>query len=277
MTTLNSVKSITSLTLILILSAGISACSSSGKKTRSLEQLAQQQVQDLYNRGKKAMDRGNYAFAIDYYRALEASYPYGELTEQAKLDMIFAFDKSGQADRAVEMADNFISLYPTHKNVDYAYYMKGVANFEKKAGRFDRFIKGGSKAIRDPKSYRDSEEAFIELVERYPDSVYTEDANQRLVYIRNSLAERELAVANFYYDNTTYVAALSRAKTIVYQYETTPAVEGALVLMEKTYTQMGMNDLASSTREVLIENFPNNKSKPPKAKKKSLLGRLNPF
>lgn len=277
MTTLNSVKSITSLALILILSASISACSSSGKKKRSLEQLAQQQVQDLYNRGKKAMDRGNYAFAIDYYRALEASYPYGELTEQAKLDMIFAFDKSGQADKAVEMADNFISLYPTHNNVDYAYYMKGVANFEKKAGRFDRFIKGGSKSIRDPKSYRDSEEAFVELIERYPESVYTEDAKQRLVYIRNSLAERELAVANFYYDNATYVAALSRAKTVVYQYETTPSIEGALVLMEKTYTQMGMTDLAASTREVLLENFPENKSKPARVKKKSLLGRLNPF
>lgn len=277
MLTLKSLKSLSSIALVLIVSASISACSSSGKKQRSLEDLAEQQVQDLYARGKKALDRGNYAFAIDYYRALEASYPYGELTEQAKLDMIFAFDKSGQAEKAVEMADNFISLYPTHKNVDYAYYMKGVANFEKKSGRFDRFIKGSGNSVRDPKTYRDSQDAFEELVKRYPSSVYSQDAKQRLIYIKNALAERELAVAQFYYDNATYVAALSRCKTIVYQYETTPAIEGALVLMEKTYAQMGMNDLAVSTREVLLENFPQNSSKPAKAKRKGFLSRLNPF
>ena len=261
--------------LLLCVAALTSACSS--KKANSPEVLAQQQVEELYNKGKRALDRGNYSFAIDYYRALEANYPYGDFTEQAKLDMIFAFDKSGQVENAVEAADNFIKLYPTHRNVDYAYYMKGVASFEKKQSRLDRFVKGGKKSVRDPQPYRDSLAAFEELIKRYPQSKYADDARQRIIYIRNSLAERELAVAQFYYDSATYVAALNRCKNIIYQFETTPAVEGALVLMEKTYLEMGLDDLAARTHEVLIANFPDAQTEPFKPKKKGFFSRLNPF
>lgn len=264
-------------TLILICVASIATGCSSNKKKGGIEKnLAQQQVEQLYTKGKKSLDSGNYSFAIDYYRALEANFPFGEYTEQAKLDMIFAFDKSGQGDKAVEAADNFIKLYPTHKNVDYAYYMKGVANFEKKASRLDRFVKGGKKTLRDPKPYRESEKAFNELIKRYPQSVYAGDAKQRIIYIQNTLAERELAIAQFYYDNKTYVATVNRCKTIVYRYETSPAVEGALVLMEKAYAEMGLDDLASSTHDVLLSNFPDNQTEPFK-KKKRFFGNLNPF
>jgi len=276
-TRLNSQASrLVKLTVVVGLAILVSACGGNKKKAGIDQDLANQQVQELYERGKAALDKGNYGFAIDYYRALEANYPYGELTEQAKLDMLFAFDKTNQIEKAVEAADNFIKLYPTHKNVDYAYYMKGVASFEKKAGRFDKFIKGGAKTIRDPKPLRDSQDAFEELIKRYPNSVYTKDAEQRIIYIRNALADRELHVAQFYFANETYVAAVNRCKTIIYTYETSPAVEGALILMEKSYVEMGLNDLAVSTRKVLNENFPENEQTPYK-KKKGIFARLNPF
>jgi len=260
-------------TLLLIASV-VSGCA--GKKSTQ-ENLAQQQVEQLYNKGKKAMSAGNYQFAVQYYQALESNYPYGEYTEQAKLDMIFAFDKSGQKEKAIAAADNFVKLYPTHPNVDYAYYMKGVASFEKKKSKVDEFMRGGKAAIRDPQPYRDSEEAFNELIKRYPQSIYAEDAKQRIVFIRNTLAERELGVAKFYFDAQTYVAAVNRCKYIIYTYETSPSVEGALVLMEKAYLEMGLNDLAQSTHAVLIENFPSYQDTTFKAKKKSFLSRLNPF
>ena len=267
-------KSLRNFLVLLVAAALISGCSSKKKNLRSNQELAREQVEQLYNRGKKALDRGNYGFAVEYYQALQASYPYGMHTEQAKLDMIFAFDKLGQIDKAVDMANNFISLYPTHKNVDYAYYMKGVANFEKKASRLDRLISGGNKAIRDPEPFRKSEEAFDELLKRYPQSAYASDAKQRMIYIQNALAERELAIANYYYDTNVYVAALNRAKTVVYQYETSPAVEDALALMEKTYVEMGMDDLAASTHKVLMENFPDNQSKPFKGKSKGFFANV---
>jgi len=268
---LHKKKSIKSLVVLLVVAVFVSGCSSSKKRFKNNEELARQQVDQLYSKGKKALDRGNYSFAVQYYQALQASYPYGMHTEQAKLDMIFAFDKLGQIDKAVDMAENFISLYPTHKNVDYAYYMKGVANFEKKASRLDRFISGGNKAIRDPQPYRNSEEAFDELLKRYPQSKYAGDAKQRMVYIHNALAERELAIAQFYYDTNVYVAALNRAKTVVYQYETSPSVEGALALMERSYVEMGMTDLAASTHEVLMSNFPDTQTAPFKGKRKGFL------
>ncbi|MFQ3247485.1 MAG: outer membrane protein assembly factor BamD [Arenicella sp.] len=263
------------LMLLVCLAATVSACGGNKKKGGIDEDLAQQQLQELYDKGKTALEKGNYGFAIDFYRALEANYPYGELTEQAKLDMMFAFDKTNQVEKAVEAADNFIKLYPTHKNVDYAYYMKGVASFEKKAGRIDKFIKGGN-TLRDPKPLRDSQSAFEELIKRYPDSTYTKDAEQRIVFIRNALAERELYVAQFYFENETYVATVNRCKTIIYKYETSPAVEGALILMEKAYIEMGLDELASSTRAVLNQNFPQNKQAPYK-KKKGFFARINPF
>ena len=266
------------LILVLCLATTVSACGGNKKKGGIDEDLAKQQLQELYNKGKEALDKGNYGFAIDYYRALEANYPYGELTEQAKLDMMFAFDKTNQIEKAVAAADNFIKLYPTHKNVDYAYYMKGVASFEKKAGRIDKFIKGGQggKAIRDPKPLRGSQNAFEELIKRYPDSIYTSDAEQRIVFIRNALAERELYVAQFYFESETYVATVNRCKTIIYKYETSPAVEGALILMEKAYIEMGLDKLAVSTRKVLAENFPQTDRTQYK-KKKGFFSRLNPF
>ncbi len=268
-------NSIRVIALIMIASL-ISACGGNKKNQGVNQDLAKQQVEELYTRAKRALDNGNYSFAIDYYRALEAAFPFGEYTEQAKLDMIFAFDKTRQPEKAIEAADNFISLYPTHKNVDYAYYMKGVATFEKKAGRIDRFIKGNKGSVRDPKPYTDSMDAFEELIKRYPQSKYADDAKQRMVFIRNALAERELAVAQFYFDNRTYVAAVNRCKHIIYRFETSPAVEGALKLMEKAYVEMGLNDLAESTHEVLLANFPDN-DKTIYKKKKSLFGRLNPF
>jgi len=263
--------------IILLCVLWLMAGCASNKERLSNEDIARQQVEELYGKAKKALDRGNYAFAIRYYQALEANFPFGEHTEQAKLDLLFAFDKSGQVEKAVEAADNFIKLYPTHKNVDYAYYMKGVASFEKKTGRLDKFIKGGRKTVRDPQPYRDSEEAFEELIKRYPQSTYTPDAKQRMVYIQNALAERELAIAEFYYKNETYLAAVNRCKNIVYRYETSPAVEGALVLMEKAYLEMGLDDLATSTHEVLVDNFPDYQNKSFKPKKKGFLSRLNPF
>lgn len=260
---------------LICLMALLASCSNN-KETAS-EELARQNVEFLYNKGKEALDRGNYNFAIDYYRLLEANYPYGEYTEQAKLDIIFALNKTNQIEETVEAANNFINLYPTHKNVDYAYYMKGVASFEKKATSLDRFITGKNLTVRDPQPYRDSEEAFNELIRRFPKSVYSEDAKQRLVFLNNAQAERELAIATYYYENETYVATLNRCKTIIYQFETSPAVEDALVLMEKTYLQMGLNDLAASTHATLVENFPEYDKEPLKPEKKGFFSRLNPF
>ena len=258
------------LLLIIFSTLLLSSCASK----RDIGDLGQSDVESLYNRAKTSLDRGDYNFAIDYYRALEASYPYGDYTEQAKLDMIYALNKTNQGSAAIDVANNFTTLYPTHPNVDYAYYMKGVANFEKKRSAIDRFITGKNLAVRDPKPYRDSEAAFNELLRRFPESIYADDAKQRLVFLRNAQADREMAIANYYFNNDVYVAALNRAKTVIYQYETSPAVEEALIMMQKSYLAMGMEDLAYSTHEVLVRNFLENNADPLEAESRGLIARI---
>ncbi len=267
-------KIFNTLLFITLITSLLSSCAS--RKTDNSEDFANEQVEELYQRAKRAMNNGNYFIALDYYRALEANFPYGQVTEQAKLDMIYALDKTNQVEEAVEAADNFIQLYPTHSNVDYAYYMKGVASFEKKSSRLDSFIKGGKSEVRDPKPLRDSQEAFRELIQRFPDSKYSADAEHRIVYLRNRLAERELEVAKHYYNSRTFVAAVNRCKNIIYQYETSPAVEGALLLMEQAYREMGLLKLAASTRQVLEVNFPEYKDTDTSRanKQRGLFGRL---
>lgn len=230
----------------------ISGCSSFGGKK---EKTSDQKVEQMYERAKSALQKGNYPTAIQRYRALETTYPFGPYTEQGRPDLIFAYDKNNQADEALEVADNFIKLYPTHKNIDYAYYMRGVVKFEKQVSKLDRFLRGSKQDSRDPKPLRDSYDAFAELIKRFPESPYVEDAQQRMVYLNDALAKRELQVASFYFNTGAYVAVINRCKTIIQVYDTAPTVEQALILMVKTYNKMGMQQLARSTQAVLEANF----------------------
>lgn len=272
---------ITNTAMLIIVAFLVSGCASKKKKDLLSQEekieLLEQKVDEIYQKGKSQLNKGNYTAAVEQFTVLQRVFPFGDLTEQSKLDTIFAHDKLENRDQAVRMANSFISLYPTHPNVDYAYYMKGVAMFEKKRGKMSRFLSGGRDIIRDPQAYRNSQESFEELIKRYPESKYTKDAAQRLVYISNTLAKRELDIAQFYYDNDTFLAAVNRCKTIIFQYETTPSVESALILMEKAYAEMGLNDLADSTRQMLVTNFPENEPTSYAANKKSLLKRIIPF
>lgn len=274
-------RKLTLMITALIVAGLISGCASKKKQDilsqEERAELLQQKVEEFYSKAKKSLESGNYSTAVDDFIALQRIFPYGDITEQSKLDTIFAYDKLEEREKAVQFAEHFISAYPTHPNVDYAYYMKGVSLFEKKRGRMAKLLSGGEKNTRDPQSFRDSQAAFEELVKRYPDSKYSDDAKQRIVFIRNKLANRELGVAQFYFDNDTYLAAVNRCKTIIHQYDTTPSVEGALVLMEKAYAKMGLNELAQSTHDMLLLNFPDNQQELFKTEKKSFLKRLNPL
>ena len=244
----------------IIIAALLSSCSSSRKKPPS-DDLANEQIEEIYQRAKRALDNGNYFFALDYYRALEANFPYGQVTEQAKLDMIFALDKSNQIEEAIEAADNFIQLYPTHANVDYAYYMKGGREFSKES---EQKLTNTSKAV--PTKYATLNHCvtlrprFWSLFSAFLTVNMQTMPQQRIVFLRNRLADRELQIAKHYYESRTYVATVNRCKYIIYQYETSPAVEGALLLMEQTYREMGLQKLATSTRSVLEMNFPKYKN-----------------
>jgi len=212
-------------------------------------------VEQFYQTAKEALDNGDYATAIEYFTKLEARYPYGRYAQQAQLETIYAHYKDSEPASAVAAADRFIKLHPRHPNVDYAYYLRGLATYEQGEGAFESLFPQ-DKAQRDPASLRESFNYFKELVTRFPDSRYTPDAIERMTELRNTLARHELLVADYYLRRGSYLAAVNRAKYVLENYQRSTAIPDALALMVKAYRLMGMKDLADDALRVLEMNHP---------------------
>ena len=207
----------------------------------------------FYSEASQALNNSDYEKAIKYYELLEARYPFGPYAMQAQLDIAYAYYKYDEPESAIAALDRFIKLHPRDPHVDYAYYLKGIVNFNRKFGFFDRFIPSDP-SQRDPGSARQSFKDFGELVRRFPDSKYTADARQRMVFLRNNLAQYEVNVADYYIRRGAYVAAANRGIYVVENYQRTPAVKNALEVMIKAYDKLGMEPLAEDTRRVLALN-----------------------
>jgi outer membrane protein assembly factor BamD len=221
----------------------------------------------LYAEAKDALDGGQYELAIKRYETLEARFPYGRYSQQGQLEIAYAYYKQNEQASAVAAAERFIKLHPNHPNVDYAYYLKGLAYFNEDLGLLGR-IANQDRTERDPKSARESFDAFKDLAQRFPQSKYTPDALARMKYLVNALASHEVHVARWYVRRGAYVAAVNRAQYALKNYPEAPAQEEALLIMIRAYDALGMKDLADDTERILRKNFPDSEQA------KSLLSQL---
>ena len=196
--------------------------------------------------------------AIKYLEKLEGRYPYGRFAQQAQLDVAYCYWKNSDRASAVAAADRFIKLYPNHANVDYAYYLKGLVNFNENQGLLS-VLDDPDMTERDPKASRDAFDAFSEVVKRFPDSKYAADSHARMRYLVNSLAQHEVHVARYYMRRGAYIAAANRAQYAVQTYPQAPAIEEAVFIMVKAYDALGMTDLRDAADRVMRKNFPNSK------------------
>jgi outer membrane protein assembly factor BamD len=213
-------------------------------------------AQRLYSAAKNEMNSNNYEEAIKYYEKLEARYPYGRFAQQAQIEIAYCYYKDGEPAQAVAAAERFIKLHPNHPNVDYAYYLRGLANFNDDLGWLG-YISGQDLAERDPKMAREAFDAFKDLVTRYPNSRYAEDSIQRMRYLVNALASSEVHVARYYMKRGAYVAAANRVQFSLKTYPQAPANEEGLAILVQAYDALGMKDLRSDAERVLRTNFPN--------------------
>jgi outer membrane protein assembly factor BamD len=161
-------------------------------------------------------------------------------------------NENAAADQAI---DRFIQLHPDHPDIAYAYYLKGMIHFNDDLGLFGRFS-GQDMSERDPKSLRESYDAFKVVVDRFPNSKYAPDAAQRMRYIVNALASHEVHAADYYYRRGAYVAAINRAQLALREYKNAPAIEDALHIMILSYEKLNNQQLADDTRRVLAGTFP---------------------
>ena len=213
-------------------------------------------AQRLYGEAKDAMADKAWQKAVKYLEKLEARYPYGRYAQQAQLEQAYALWKDGDRASALASADRFIKLYPNHPNVDYAYYLKGLVNFNEDIGLIS-FLTNPDMTDRDPKASRDAFVAFKEVATRFPDSKYAEDSNARMRYLVNALASHEVHVARYYMKRSAYLAAANRAQFVIEHYPQAPATEEAVFILVKAYDALGMNDLRDAADRVMRTNFPN--------------------
>ncbi len=209
----------------------------------------------IYKEAKDELNSGNYDSAIKYYEKLIARYPYGRLAQQSLIETAYANYKQNEREPALAASERFIKEYPVHPALDYVYYLKGLILFNENQGLFSS-ISNQDMTERDPKSSRESFEAFKTLVNRYPDSQYAADASLRMRYLIHALAENELHVARFYYRRGAYVASLNRAKTVLQQYQQTDSVQEALAIAYRSYDKLGMTELRDDSLRVLNLNYP---------------------
>ena len=213
-------------------------------------------AEQLYKNAHEAMLDGNYTRAVKLFDTLEARYPYGRYAQQAILEGAFANWRNGEQAAATAACDRFIRTYPNHPNVDYAYYLKGLVYFREDQGILG-YVYELDLSERDPKQMRESFAAFKELLAKFPESRYAEDAQLRLRYLTNALGMFEVHVADYYYNRGAYVAAANRAQMSLVNHPRTPSNEMALDIMVRSYRKLGLTQLADDAQAILQKTYPN--------------------
>ena len=238
-----------------LLLIGVLLLSGCGGLTSKEDEQTKWSAARLYAEAKTLMSENAWEPAIKLFEKLEARYPYGRYAQQAQLEVAYAYFRQQETASAISACDRFIRLHPNHPSVDYAYYLKGLVNFNEDIGLMG-FISNQDLTERDPKGARESFDAFKELVRKFPNSKYTPDAIARMNYLVNALASYEVHVARYYLKRGAHVAALNRAQAAIKTYPDAPAHEEALFLMIKSYDLLAMNDLRDDTERVMRKNFP---------------------
>ncbi|TXH70510.1 MAG: outer membrane protein assembly factor BamD [Thiothrix sp.] len=252
--------SLTRIALGLMLAASLSACSifSSGDKQK--DETEGLSAEAIYQRAQTAVKATDYQKAIKLYESLEARYPLGVHAQQAQLESAYAYYKYDEPDTALDMVDRFIRMNPGSKDMAYALYLRGLVNFNRGSSLVDRVF---PRSIADLDIVRQKEafHDFSRVINRYPDSPYAKDAQLRVQYLRNTLAESEVNVAKYYMQRGAWLAAFNRAEYAIKHYQGSPVVIDALEIKVRAAQQLGKADLAADSLRVLEANFPERAAK----------------
>jgi outer membrane protein assembly factor BamD len=242
------------LSALLAACLAVAGCGTFGWGKDEGEEFAQDSPEKIYFEAKKDLRNGNFPNAVARYELLEARYPFSEQAKQGQIDLMYAYYRNRAGESAVDQADQFIRENPTHPRVDYAHYIRGLVYFESGLSWIERVFKADIDQ-RPPTEARKSFQAFQTLVQQFPKSPYAADARQRMVYLRNRLADYELEVARFYLGRGAYVGAANRARSVIEGYDGAPAVAEALRILAEAYRKLGVDDLARLADSVRQANL----------------------
>ncbi len=239
--------------LALCLSAMLAACGTTPK-----DEFGDIASDKLYSDAKEDASEGNYELAIKKLEKVEARASGTLLSQQAQIDLAYAYFRTGEKAQALAKLERFVRLHPTSPALDYAFYLQGLVNFNENLGLFGSLARQDL-SERDQQASRDAYESFRQVVERFPQSRYAEDARLRMNHVVNSLAAGEVHVARYYLRRGAYLAAANRAQQAVKEYGQSPSVEEALFIMVQAYDHLGLKQLRDDASRVLRQSFPNSK------------------
>lgn len=245
--------------LIVGLLFSLSACNKwwGGKDDDDYNPYKGMTAKQLYTDAQQAMSKEQYSGAIKRLEALETMYPFNDYAEQAEIDLIYAYYEKGDYASTAATAERFIHLYPRAKRVDYAYYMKGLANFQQTRGTLANLLPL-DESWRDPGTQSQAYSDFATLVQKFPESRYKANALQRMIYLRNLFAQTELNVAQYYYERKMYVAAAERASYLLQTYQQAPSAKKALSILYRANKALGLNKAADDALAVYQATYHSN-------------------
>jgi outer membrane protein assembly factor BamD len=226
-----------------------------GCNTVQRDPTAKWDADRLYQEAKGEMLISNWKAAREYLEKLEARFPFTRHAQQAQIEITYTFYKEGESAQAISAADRFLKLNPNHPSADYVQYLKGLASFNDDLGLFGRAF-GQDPSTRDPKAMREAFDAFRELVLRYPNSRYADDARMRMNYLINAMAQSEVNVARYYMRRGAYIAAIQRAQGALRDYQASPAAAEALAILVRSYDALDLPELRDDAQRILDRNFP---------------------
>lgn len=249
MKSLSTLPLFTRILSLLFAAILVTGCSDNPTKPQELTE------KEYYEQATEALENNNYLVAVERLRELESRYPFGQYAEQAQLELIYAQYQTGDMDAVLASSERFIRLHPLHSQVDYAYYMRGLATYDLGFSFVERYLPH-ELARRDQRPLQDAFNYFSELLTRFPDSPYNADAHARMVYLNDRMASYELGVAQYYMKRHAFVAAANRAQKIVLNYQKTSAVADALAIQVEAYELLELQQESQQALELLTLNFP---------------------
>ncbi len=234
--------------LLLFLSTILLACAGADK-----DETAGFSAKELYEEAQSSIDAAEFESAVKYLESLEARYPFDPYAKQAQLEIAYAYYKFEELDQATSAVERFARLHPRDPHMDYVYYLKGLINFNRGQGLLDAWFPRDP-SRHDPAVLEQAFNDFSTLVRRFPNSQYAGDAHQRMVYLRNQLAKKEILVAEYYMERKSWLSSAKRAKAVIVRFPNTIWTKRALDIMLLSYQKLELDDLAADTQRIIDYN-----------------------
>jgi len=204
--------------------------------------------ENLYRLAKVNFDEQNFEIAKGQFKEINKLFPLSNEAIQSEIMIAFISYIQMDYDNAILNYRMIIKKYPSHKDLDYIYYMIAMCNYEQLQNEaLDGY-------------YNDlALNSFNQVIKRFPDSKYSKDSRQKIILVKSNIAAKHMEIGRFYLDNKKYIAALNRFKIVVNEFSITKFTPEALHRMVEVYYQIGMLEDSYNTAALLGYNYPESK------------------